>query len=164
MRRHLVVNQGTFLVEDVTPEETAETMRKFYEDVGGAEFFRRLGTAFYKRVADDDVLAPLFPGPWDLHATRLAEHFISMYGKPDPSEAWDPHLTAAHTHFLISHDQRVRWLDLMRQAGTDIDAPEPVFSDFMAVMVLATSSMMAASRGAAIARRQRFDRYGKPIP
>jgi hemoglobin len=160
----LVSDGELILAEEVTPQETAQWLRQFYDDIGGADFFRRLTSEFYRLVAADETLAPLFRGSWHRHAARLAGHYDRMYGTPDLSEAWEPRLLAAHTGFLISRAHRARWLDLMREAGAAVEAAEPLFSDFIGTMVMATGDMMGVSRGAAIARGERFDRDGERAP
>ena len=165
MQRHLVMNGDMVLAEDPAPEQVDQWLRDFYAEIGGHEFFLRLATAFYRLVAADDLLAPLFAGgSWERHATRLAGHFDRMYGKPDRTEAWAPRLLTAHTRFLISHEHRARWLDALREAGRQISSPEPLFSDFVATMVMATGDLMGVSRGAAISRGESFDRFGVRRP
>jgi truncated hemoglobin YjbI len=161
MNRHIVTDGEVVLAEDVTPAQTTAWLLRGYRDLGGQAFFQALTTAFYQLVAADEVLAALFPDSWEEHAARLAAHYDRMYGQPDLSEAWAPRLLTAHTTVLISHRHRARWLDLMREAGRQVGAPEPVFSDFIASMVIASGDMMATSRGAAIARHVSFDRYGE---
>ncbi|MEV4117144.1 hypothetical protein AB0J64_56775, partial [Nonomuraea sp. NPDC049695] len=114
-------------------------------------------------VADDPLLSPLFPGSVERQANRLARHYIRMYGTPDLSEGWDPRFLKAHLHTVIGTRHRRQWLELMRRAGHEVDAPEPWFSDFMTTMINGSGAVSAASRGAALARGLGLDRTGEVI-
>ena len=164
VRKHIVNRAGqSVLVEDVGPEAMESYARDFFESLGGADFFHRLTTAFHRLVSADEVLGPLFHRGADTHAKLLAAHYIRMYGTPDLSQAWDPAFLRAHIGAVLGRRHRDRWLALMRQAGEEIGAPEPGFSDFMASMVIASGDVTATSRGAALARGIRIDRDGEVV-
>jgi truncated hemoglobin YjbI len=159
----LVADEGIKSGEDMTRSEVDERVSDFYTGIGGAAFFQALTGQFYALVAEDDLLAPLFAVPdWTRHAARLARHYIQLYGENDLTVAWEPRLHQAHSHFLITRDQRLRWLALMQEAGSRLSAPEPHFTEFMMIQKIASGEMMAVSRGAAIARGQRFHWNGTP--
>jgi truncated hemoglobin YjbI len=164
-RKHVISRRGqVILLEEVTEEGSLELARRFYREIGGADFFVRLSAAFYRLVVDDPLIGPLFAGKSaEEHARRLTGHFERMYGTPDLSEGWNPRFIAAHLGSVISNQHRRRWLDLFRAAGEEIGAPEPRFSDFMSTMTNGSGAVTAASRGAAIARGQRLDREGNVI-
>ncbi|MEU5987417.1 hypothetical protein ABZ806_00410 [Spirillospora sp. NPDC047418] len=153
----LVADQGLKPGEEMTRSQVDDKVDDFYQGIGGAEFFATLAERFYALVAADDVLAPLFPvDDWPRQAERLAAHYVQLYGDNDLTAAWDPRLHQAHSHWLITREQRLRWLALMRRAGELVSAPEPYFTEFMTIMKIASGEMMAVSRGAAIARGRRF--------
>jgi hemoglobin len=159
----IVADRGIRDAERLSPADVAAKVDDFYTSIGGAGFFNRLARQFYALVADDDLLAPLFPpDDWDRQARRLAAHYIALYGRNDLTAAWDPRLHRAHAQAVITRDQRKRWLDLMGEAGRRLAAPEPQFSEFMTIMKIASGEMMAVSRGAAIARGERFNWDGSP--
>jgi hemoglobin len=164
-RKHVISRHGqVILLEEVSEEGSRELARRFYREIGGADFFERLSAAFYQRVVDDPLLGPMFSGrSAEDHARRLRGHFERMYGTPDLSEGWNPRLLAAHIESVISNQHRRRWLDLFRAAGEDIGAPEPRFSDFMSTMTNGSGGVTAASRGAALARGLRLDREGNVV-
>ena len=58
----------------------------FYEAVGGEATFRRLVAGFYRRVATDPVLRPLYPEP-DLSGAeeRLRLFLMQYWGGPTPT-------------------------------------------------------------------------------
>jgi hemoglobin len=91
-----------------------------YERVGGREFFTRLVDAFYERVADDDVLAPLYPEAPDFTGARhrLSLFLVQYWGGPTDyaSERGDPRLRMRHLRFSIGTTERDRWLAHMSAA------------------------------------------------
>ncbi|WP_169948966.1 truncated hemoglobin [Microbispora sp. H11081] len=159
----LVADEGVKPAEQMTPADVDKKVADFYTGIGGEAFFRALASRFYALVSRDEVLLPLFAvHDWDRHAERLAAHYIQIYGRNDLTAAWDPRMHQAHSHFLITREQRLRWLALMKEAGTLLSAPEPYFTEFMTIMKIASGEMMAVSRGAAIARGVRFHWDGTP--
>jgi truncated hemoglobin YjbI len=161
---HILTPHGqAILAEDISSAEVDRLALHFYNSIGGAEFFERITFRFYELVTVDDELGPLFADrPAHIHAKRLAAHFDRMYGVPNLSEGWSERFVRAHSLQLFSNDHRRRWLELMRRAGEDVGAPEPWFSDMMAVLTNASGVVLGISRGAALARGERFDREGKP--
>jgi hemoglobin len=163
-RGRLVSRGGRLVHVTTSDEERAEGAHRFYESLGGEQFFTDLCGEFYRLVAADPLLAPLFPdADWPAHSRRLAAHFHRLYALARPDEGWSPHLLRSHTRILISRDHQDRWLHLFRLAGLQVAAPQPLFEDFQTVLGVAARTMTAASRGAAIQRGERFDRQGKPL-
>lgn len=159
----LVADQGLQSGEQMSAAQVDRKVSDFWTGIGGAAFFQALTTGFYELVAEDELLCPLFAVPdWSRHAARLNEHFCRIYGENDLTAAWDPKMHQAHAHFLISREQRLRWLALMKEAGTRLDAPEPHFTEFLTIMKIASGEMTAVSRGAALARGERFHWDGTP--
>ncbi len=159
----LVAEDGLASGEHLDRTAVDRTVDDFYTGIGGEAFFRELTAAFYALVARDELLRPLFHSPlWARHAERLADHYVRLYGGNDLTAAWDPRMHQAHSHFLITREQRTRWLELMRQAGTALSAAEPHFGRFLTIMKVASGEMTAVSRGAAIARGERFHWDGTP--
>lgn len=159
----LVADEGVKSAEQMTPDDVDRKVSDFYQGIGGEAFFRALTSQFYALVAQDDLLVPLFAvHDWERHAARLAAHYVQLYGRNDLTAAWDPRMHQAHSHFLITRDQRLRWLTLMKRAGELLRAPEPYFTEFMTIQKIASGEMMAVSRGAAIARGKRFHWDGTP--
>jgi truncated hemoglobin YjbI len=164
MRKHIITSGGkVLLIEDMTEEHTSVIAREFFDQIGGADFFVGLATVFYRLVHADPVIGPLFRDSPEHDARRLADHFIRMYGTPDLSEGWDQRFLWAHLHSVIGNRHRRRWLELMRAAGTEVDAAEPWFSDFMSTLINASGAVSAASRGAALVRGLELDREGEVV-
>lgn len=159
---HLEAHGDSIVLTEHSGYEFAGATDSWYRKLGGDEFFDRLTRKFYQLVSQDDILSPLFDGEWESHSRRLAHHFKRMYGQSKLDEAWNPQLLAAHTQVVISHEHRQRWLINFREAGRLSNAPEPEFTELASVMVIAASSMMAASRGAALQRGAKLDSRGRP--
>ncbi|MFI8631889.1 globin [Microbacterium sp. NPDC077663] len=91
----------------------------FYDEVGGHEVFRRIVDVFYREVAADDVLRPMYPeedlGP---AAERLLMFLEQYWGGPTTygETRGHPRLRMRHMPFHVNPDARDRWLRAMRIA------------------------------------------------
>lgn len=96
-----------------TPESTP------YEQFGAAPFFDSLVAAFYSRVADDDILRPMYP-PGSLEGAqwRLRAFLEQYWGGPTTysDQRGHPRLRMRHAGFTIDSRARDRWLTHMRAA------------------------------------------------
>ncbi|WP_295854975.1 globin [uncultured Microbacterium sp.] len=101
----------------------------FYDQVGGMDAFRRLVDAFYRGVASDEVLKPMYPeedlGP---AAERLTLFLAQYWGGPTTygETRGHPRLRMRHMPFHVDPDARDRWLRHMRAAVDEIALP-PAF-------------------------------------
>ncbi|WP_067654480.1 globin [Nocardia harenae] len=96
----------------------------FYSEIGGAETFRRILATFYREVAADPVLRPMYPeedlGP----AERRLLMFLEQYwGGPRTysDERGHPRLRMRHMPFSIGPIERDAWLRCMRTAVAEIE-------------------------------------------
>lgn len=95
----------------------------FYDQVGGHDTFVRLVDAFYRGIADDEVLRPMYPeedlGP---AAVRLTMFFEQYFGGPTTysEERGHPRLRMRHMPFHVNPDARDRWLAHMRAALDEV--------------------------------------------
>ncbi|MTE23736.1 globin [Microbacterium sp. ZXX196] len=95
----------------------------FYDEVGGRETFARLVHVFYREVAADEVLAPMYPeedlGPAE---ERLLLFLEQYWGGPTTySETrGHPRLRMRHMPFRVNPDARDRWLACMRTAVDEL--------------------------------------------
>jgi hemoglobin len=89
----------------------------------GSEGFERLIAAFYRRVAEDEILRPLYP-PGDLApAARRLRLFLEQYFGGPPiytQERGHPRLRARHLRFRIDQAARDRWVALMKAALDEV--------------------------------------------
>lgn len=126
-----------------------------YVRAGGAEFFDHLVAAFYRGVATDDVLAPLYPDYPDFGpAERRLSLFLQQYwGGPTTylDERGHPRLRMRHAPFRIGPLERDRWLVHMAAAvdeactelagTTDLDTANQVAGELMAYFVPVAEQM-----------------------
>jgi len=91
-----------------------------YERVGGEPFFRELVSAFYDGVAEDAVLAPLYPDYPDFEPAkdRLALFLIQYWGGPHTymEQRGHPRLRMRHLPFVVGERERDHWLMHMATA------------------------------------------------
>ena len=92
----------------------------FYDAVGGMPFFERLVDEFYRGVADDEVLAPLYPEAPDFTGARhrLTLFLAQYWGGPTTysDERGHPKLRMRHFPYPVGPLQRDHWLLHMRHA------------------------------------------------
>ncbi|MGH1523038.1 globin [Leifsonia sp. L25] len=98
----------------------------FFEQVGGHATFVRLVDTFYRGVADDPVLRPMYPeedlGPAKERLTGFLEQY---WGGPTTysQERGHPRLRMRHNPFKVNPDARDRWLAHMRVAVDELGLP-----------------------------------------
>jgi hemoglobin len=95
----------------------------FYEAVGGAETFQRLVATFYREVAADEILRPLYPEEDLRPAERRLRMFLEQYwGGPRTysDERGHPRLRMRHMPFRVGPIERDAWLRCMRIAVDEI--------------------------------------------
>jgi hemoglobin len=100
--------------------------RKVY-DMLGAETFERLVAAFYRRVAVDPVLRPLYPEQDLAGAERRLRLFLEQFfGGPAAyaQERGQPRLRMRHAPFRIGQAERDAWMEAMRGAIDEVGVPE----------------------------------------
>ena len=98
----------------------------FYDEIGGHDTFVRLVHEFYRGVADDPVLRPMYPeedlGPAE---DRLRMFLEQSWGGPTTysDERGHPRLRMRHLPFKVNPDARDRWLAHMRAAVDTLELP-----------------------------------------
>ena len=91
----------------------------FYDEIGGHDAFVRLVDVFYRGVAEDEVLRPMYPeedlGPAKDRLTMFLEQY---WGGPTTysDERGHPRLRMRHQGFRVNPDARDRWIEHMRHA------------------------------------------------
>lgn len=104
--------------------------KSVYEQVGN-QGFERLLAAFYRRVAIDPVLRPLYPEA-DLSGAerRLRLFLVQYFGGPTEysDERGHPRLRMRHMPFVIGQRERDAWVTAMLAALDEAEIPEPAFS------------------------------------
>jgi hemoglobin len=89
-----------------------------YDQVGGEQFFVRLGDAFYERVEADRSLRQLYPDDLTDSRRHLALFLAQYWGGPTTyqQERGHPRLRLRHAPFVITSDVRDAWLAAMAGA------------------------------------------------
>lgn len=102
---------------------TSDAPRSFFDEVGGHATFSRLVDVFYREVAVDEVLRPMYPeadlGP---AAERLTLFLEQYWGGPSTysERRGHPRLRMRHVAFHVNPDARDRWLRAMRVAVDEL--------------------------------------------
>jgi hemoglobin len=116
-----------------------------FDRVGGAAFFEKLVDAFYVRVADDPVLAPLYPENPDFTGARrrLTLFLVQYWGGPTTysDERGHPRLRMRHFPFLVGPEQRDHWLTNMLAAIDEVCDDEQVAEELTAYFVPAAEHL-----------------------
>lgn len=104
----------------------SDELLSFYEEVGGEAVFAKLAHEFYKGVAKDPVLKPMYPeedlGP----AEERLKLFLEQYwGGPTTysDTRGHPRLRMRHMPYKINPDARDRWLGHMEHAVDTLNLP-----------------------------------------
>ncbi|HSA48899.1 MAG TPA: antibiotic biosynthesis monooxygenase [Yinghuangia sp.] len=102
-----------------------------YEWAGGAPALERLFTKFYARVADDELLAPVFADMDEHHARHVALWLGEVFGGPAAYSAdhgGHRHMAAKHIGRGITEEQRRRWVALLCDTADEVGLPaDPEF-------------------------------------
>jgi hemoglobin len=104
-----------------------------YAAVGGEETFARIAAAFYRGVAADPVLHPMYPeedlGPAE---ERLKLFLIQYWGGPTTYSELrgHPRLRMRHIPYKVDADARDRWLKCMFAALDEVAVP-PLYDGMM---------------------------------
>lgn len=109
----------------------------FYDEVGGAETFWKITHEFYRRVADDPVLRPMYPeedlGPAE---DRLRMFLEQYWGGPTTysEQRGHPRLRMRHNPYVVDRAAHDAWLTHMLAAVETIDS-ETMDDEHRAAMV-----------------------------
>lgn len=100
-------------------------MSTFYEEVGGEPTFRAIVHEFYRRVAEDPVLRPMYPeedlGPAE---DRLRMFLEQYWGGPTTYSELrgHPRLRMRHVPFRVDREAHDHWMGAMTAAVDSIDS------------------------------------------
>jgi hemoglobin len=107
----------------VTQTSSTGDAPSFYDEIGGAETFRRLVARFYVGVAQDPVLRPLYPEEDLTGAEERLRMFLEQYwGGPRTysEQRGHPRLRMRHVSFKVGEVERDAWLHHMREAVDEL--------------------------------------------
>lgn len=100
-------------------------------DLIGADGFERLAAGFYRRVADDPILRPLYPEPDLAGAEHRLRLFLMQYfgGPADYSaERGHPRLRMRHMPYRIGATERDAWVAAMLGALDEAAISDPAYT------------------------------------
>lgn len=104
-----------------------------FSQIGGEPTFTALVEAFYKGVATDDLLRPMYPADLTESKRHLTLFLCQYFGGPRTyeKERGHPRLRMRHAHFEIGEEARDRWLTHMTAAIDKTDIAEPAKSTLL---------------------------------
>ncbi len=115
------------------------TAPSLFSRAGGMPFFERIVDAFYAEVADDPVLAPLYPEHPDFSGARhrLTLFLAQYWGGPTTysDERGHPALRMRHMRFEIGPRERDRWLAHMASAVEQVCDDPSIAAELMRYFV-----------------------------
>lgn len=118
-----------------------------FERFGGEAFFERLAAAFYVRVRQDEVLAPMYPDDdWDGAERRLRMFLAQYWGGPKTygEERGHPKLRMRHSPFHVDAAARDHWLANMHEALAEQQLPAADEAEIWTYLVSAAFAMQNA--------------------
>ena len=97
------------------PGDRATTV---YDALGGLPFFEELVERFYRRVAMDLLLRPLYPDDLGASKRHLTLFLVQYWGGPTTysDERGHPRLRMRHAPFVIGEPERDAWMRHMAAA------------------------------------------------
>lgn len=109
---------------NVGSEPPHEEGQSFFEAVGGHATFDRIVRHFYAGVAEDPILAPMYPED-DMEGAvwRLTKFLEQYWGGPTTysDQRGHPRLRMRHAAFHVNPEARDHWVSLMRDAVAAAD-------------------------------------------
>jgi hemoglobin len=128
-----------------------QTIPTLYEWAGGAPALRRLTEAFYARVRDDAILAPVFADMPPDHPEHVAVWLGEVFGGPplySEEHGGYPHMLAKHRNRALTEEQRQRWVQLICATADEAGLPDdPEFrSAFVAYIEWGTRLALSNSQ------------------
>jgi hemoglobin len=117
-----------------------------FDRVGGEAFFVRLVADFYRGVAQDPLLRPLYPDDLSTPEDHLRAFLIQYWGGPDDysRSRGHPRLRLRHAPFVIGPAERDAWLAHMTAAVRAAPLTAEDEAELVAYFEMAASSLVNA--------------------
>jgi hemoglobin len=132
----------------VTPSDdqdpTALQPHEVFDRVGGMEAFEAIVDGFYRRVAEDELLRPMYPDDLEPGKRHLAM-FLAQYWGGGPvysSERGHPRLRMRHAPFAITPEAALRWATHMTAAIEELRFPSDVEALLLTYVQQATPTLI----------------------
>jgi hemoglobin len=115
-----------------------------FERVGGMDAFDALVESFYAKVAQDDLLRPMYPEDLEPGKKHLAMFFAQYWGGGDvySSQRGHPRLRMRHATFPITPEAALRWAELMAASIRELRFPSDVEALLLDYVVRATPTLI----------------------
>lgn len=107
-----------------------------YDWIGGESALSALTHAFYARVLQDPVLAPVFARMGPEHPTHVAAFIGEVFGGPTTYSATiggHAGMIRHHLNRALGEDERRRWINLLLDTYADLGLPQD--PEFMSALV-----------------------------
>lgn len=117
----------------------------FYELVGGEATFRKLVASFYRGIAQDALLRPMYPAEDLAGAEDRLRMFLEQYwGGPKTyqEQRGHPRLRMRHAEFKIDPLARDAWLKHMRAAVDELELAPIYEAELWGYLERAAHSML----------------------
>ncbi|WP_435875825.1 globin [Saccharopolyspora shandongensis] len=127
--------------------ENGEDEGNLYAAIGGEATFRRIVARFYREVAQDELLRPMYPDADMAGAEDRQRLFLMQYwgGPRTYSETrGHPRLRWRHARFVIGPAERDAWVRCMRTAVHAERLAEPHLSRLLRYLETAAQSLVNA--------------------
>lgn len=121
-----------------------------YERVGGMPFFHALCASFYRGVAQDPLLRPMYAGEDLAPATEHLALFLAQYwGGPRlySETRGHPRLRQRHLPFVIDEAARDAWLANMLAALDEQEIDDASRAELRTYLLTAADFLMNAGEG-----------------
>jgi hemoglobin len=137
-----------------------------FDWLGGSPALEQLIAEFYRRVALDPILSPIFANMPAEHATHVTAFIAEVFGGPKTySEqlGGHPNMIRHHIGRALQESQRKRWLGLLLECADELGLPsDPEFrSAFVAYLEWGTRLAVINSQpGAAVSAEAPMPSWG----
>lgn len=104
-----------------------DTIPTLYEWAGGMPVFEQLTDLFYKKVAADELLYPVFRYMSAEHQLHVAHFIAEVFGGPKRySTGEGSHFTMVQKHLSkhLTEQHRQRWVSLLLATADEISLPD----------------------------------------
>lgn len=98
-----------------------------YEWAGGMKVFEDLIIRFYKKVADDDLIGPVFRHMSANHQLHVAHFIAEVFGGPriySGQEGSHHQMIQKHLGKHLTEEMRKRWVALLVETADEMSLPE----------------------------------------
>lgn len=108
-----------------------------FDAVGGAEFFTELVERFYRRVATDPLLRPMYPDDLTAPVQHMSLFLQQYWGGPATysEQRGHPRLRQRHLPFVITDAERDAWFGHMAAALDSLVIERGIAPEHEAAMI-----------------------------